>query len=92
MNSTNIISYISLTLFTAYTIFYWISPNEAGLTLFILILYTLGIWILFLLTCCSFIIFSCLIAFLDKTNIHYRICAIWAALLITFWFVIPSGD
>ncbi|MEE1176100.1 MAG: hypothetical protein U0K71_03755 [Paludibacteraceae bacterium] len=92
MKSTNIISYIGLTLFTAYAIFYWISPNMADLTLFFVCLYTFGVFFLFLLASCGFILKSCIKAFSDKENIHYRICAIWTALLIIFWILIPSGD
>lgn len=92
MKSTNIVSYIGLTIFTVYAIFYWISPNMADLALFFLFLVTFGILALFLLVSCGYILYSCINAFLDKENIHYRICAIWTALLIIFWIVIPSGD
>ena len=42
MKSTNIVSYIGLTIFTVYTIIYWISPNMADLALFFLFLVTFG--------------------------------------------------
>lgn len=70
MKSTNIVSYIGLTIFTVYTIIYWISPNMADLALFFLFLVTFGILALFLLVSCGYILYSCINAFLDKENIH----------------------
>lgn len=67
MKSTNIVSYIGLTIFTVYTIIYWISPNMADLALFLV---TFGILALFLLVSCGYILYSCINAFLDKENIH----------------------
>lgn len=93
MRKSNIFSFIGLTFFTAYDLYYYIfDPSyDVDFMFFLLCLYSFFTIPLFLLVCCCCIIYSCVLAFIDKKRADI-ICGVWTLALLLIWIFAPSGD
>ncbi|MCQ2193237.1 MAG: hypothetical protein MJZ23_10345 [Paludibacteraceae bacterium] len=89
MNKINIISYIGLALFTAYSIYYYFAPGDADMEVFFLCFFSIGIIPIFLFVSCGIIIYSIVEAF-RKRKRPYIITSIWTLALILFWTLTPN--
>lgn len=89
MNKINIISYIGLALFTAYSIYYYFAPGDADMVVFLLCWLTIGIIPIFLIVSCGTIIYSIVEAFRNRKR-PYIIASVWTLVLILFWTLTPN--